>query len=335
MKILILNDYASQEALGGAEVVIKNIMRKSRHKFTIKTGLDVVFNYVNYEDYDIIHLHNIFSYANYFNTSLNYIITIHGHILECPSQSGLCDAISLNCFKCEGVKYFINKFRKFKNTLKIVRNAKYRIVHSKYMTERYAKWDVKYMPIPLEIDEIKPNWNWEDRDDYILYSARLGIEKNPLAFVKLVKHLKIRGIMAMNSVRWWDYKTFMKSIKHTNIELVLEPTFKELLELYRNAKLVVHPFTYAEPFGIANANAILTLTPVISYPFGNLKNVSSITAYPFEDLKLVVKKALENVNFYKFLIRRTKMKRNVLMNKVRYANEKWDKFYEEVARENA
>lgn len=325
MKILHLNDYLS--GYGGSEVVMNNLVRISKHGGDIDLYEDVH----DFDDYDIIHLHNVWAKDYSRLKDKTVVFSIHDfRLTKCLRAMRLCEAEpSRKCLTCRGLLGLYLHQLRLKPIWNFVKKQQPNlVVHSNFMKSYYAsKHQTTYLPIPLEVRDMKPS---ETKENYLFYSARCSNEKNPFAFARLCKDLKMKGKMALTISNAY-FKQYMKELKkYPEVEVILEPNFKELVELYRHAKITVHPYLYAEPFGIGCVNSILCGTPMLSYPFGNLPYVSTLTAYGYDALKNMVSRALESSEFYETLAKKTLDMRTDFVSEFD-CGEKWDNFYEGLA----
>lgn len=324
MKILHLNDYLS--GYGGSEVVMNNIVRVSSHEGEISTFEDAQ----DLDSYDLIHVHNVWSKKFDKLKGRKLIMSIHDYRLtKCMIGMRLCEAENRNCLTCRGLLGFYLNHLRIRPLWKFVdKQSPTLVVHSPYMKDYYKpKFDTTYMPIPLEVKDMNPS---DNREDYLFFSARCSNEKNPFAFARMCKEIGVKGVMALTISNTY-FKSYMRQLqKFPNIEVFIEPEFKEQIDLYRHAKLTVHPYKYAEPFGISCVNSILCGTPLLSYPYGNLPHVSTLTAYGYESLKNMVIGALESPVFYEALVKKTLEMRQKFVEEFD-CGKRWDNFYEGLA----
>jgi len=67
-------------------------------------------------------------------------------------------------------------------------------------------------------------------------------------------------------------------------------------------------------------------TPLVAYPFGNLKNVATFTAYPFRRLVMAVRTLLRNDGTYEVALKETMRKRELFLKEFDSIS-LWDDFY--------
>jgi glycosyltransferase involved in cell wall biosynthesis len=339
LNILFLNDYITQ--LGGAEVVIKNVMEQSKHNIELQKSTDLPN--INLNNYDIIHLHSLFDVLpnRKLLKSRKVVWSLHGYVLDCTKQSGLCNSpiIKRNCLGCHGVlgytRFYFKRLRAIRDL--VYNYLSYLLVHSDWMLEYYAIINpiryvkIKQLPIPLETKDMTISNN---KEDYIFFSARCVFDKNPLGFIKICDELGIKGKMALYYLTGRPlFKDYMERLRRShNVEVFLDLEKKDLFDLYKHAKLTVHPHVYAEPFGIGSANSILLGTPLITYPFGNLKNLATVISYPLNNMIKTVDKLMKDEYYYQLVLEQALMDRNKLIQE-HNSIKLWDEFYEQLAKD--
>lgn len=324
MKILFINDQIGE--VGGAEIVIKNVIAKSRHKINVLPSHQVTHNDI--EENDIIHLHNVGQFLkrrNVLNGS-KYVCSIHDYRLHCPNSLGTCQVYDIGCLKCMGFfRYLARYFLKHRPFRELALKSSGLIVHSEYMKQFYKEYETTYLPIPLETD--KTDLLHKD-EEYLFFSSRCSHEKNPLAFIDLCKQLDVEGIMTLYNLTTGPlFKEYITKMRTPNVEIFYDLEVDQLFDLYRHAHLTVHPHLYAEPFGIGSANSILLGTPLITYPFGNLNNLATRTASNYGALVKIVKQTYEDPEFYQRLLDETEVKRMNLTKELD-SIDMWDEYYE-------
>ena len=325
MRVLFLNQIIGE--LGGAEVVVENVRRRSRHTIDLRTPREVDGDTL--DDYDAVHVHNV-APAPLVNllSGRRYVLSLHDYRLDCVSYLKSCLVEgTTDCKRCMGLVTYTRRRRKQKQLRKLVAQATRVVVHSRYMRDYYGHLNPIYLPIPLEVDSMTCIRN-VDRGDYLFYSARCDGEKNPLEFVALCRALEREGVMALYNLAGTPrFKPYIRQLRHPLIDIHLNPDRETLFDLYARAHATVHPYRYAEPFGIANANSILLGTPLLSYPHGNLKNLATFTAETPAQLASLVAETYEDPDFYAYLLEKTERMRRVLAEE-HDSIARWDELYE-------
>lgn len=106
---------------------------------------------------------------------------------------------------------------------------------------------------------------------YLLFLGRMSREKGIAAALR-VAHRTGRRLMVVTKMRdasEIDYfTTVVEPMLAADDELLLEPTIEVRLDLLQHAEALINPIAWAEPFGLAMAEALASGTPVIGYGAG-------------------------------------------------------------------
>ena len=209
---------------------------------------------------------------------------MHGFGFTCPPGGYYCLVLNkylerpLTCLNCLGWLGITTGFNNLKKTIELGKKADAITVDCKFMQEFYHAYSPSLLPLPMETDILKPS---EKKDNYILYMGRLSFEKNPYGFLEIVKQVKHPCKMILYEIHQdivglkSNYIELL-STKLPNLEIILNPTKEEMIELIKHAKFVVLPYLFAEPFGVAAANTVMCGTPLITFPFGNSRNMTHL-----------------------------------------------------------
>lgn len=333
MKVLQVNDHTGP--LGGAEVVLKNILATSSHQLDLIASSD--FSYFNSKDHDLIHLHNVnelnlAALMTSWRNGQKYVISLHDHRYICINNMLTCHTFNKwkNCLVCQGlIKYPWLRSRQAA-LKKMVEKAERVIVHSPFMASLYEDLDPVYLPIPLETEQMTLLADEAQRGDYLFYSSRASYEKNPQDFVRLCRDLDVRGIMALDYMATQSHhKHYVQLLRDHHVELHYDVELEDLFDFYRHARLTVHPHRYMEPFGIGSINSILLGTPLMAYGHGNLINLSTHSPIFYETLRDITRKLLEDPELYQLALDHTRNLRDVLLvEHGPIATCRWDELYE-------
>ena len=111
----------------------------------------------------------------------------------------------------------------------------------------------------------------EKKEDYLLYFGRIHPEKGAAEAIEIARlsghQLLIAGLVQ-------DEKYFEEQVKpHIDNDKVkylgnLGPAERD--RVMGNAKALLHPISFAEPFGLSVAESMMTGTPVIAYSLGSM-----------------------------------------------------------------
>jgi len=112
--------------------------------------------------------------------------------------------------------------------------------------------------------------------DYLAFLGRLSPEKRPDLAIRVAKRtgipLKIAARIPEYKPHYLWYKEHVEPLiaSTPNVEYIGEVGDKEKYELLRNAKALIAPVDWPEPFGLMFIEAWAVGTPVISRPYGSV-----------------------------------------------------------------
>jgi len=154
---------------------------------------------------------------------------------------------------------------------------------------------------------IYPGLDWndykfvKDKKDYILYIGRINQLKGIYSLISVCvqngMNLKIGGSL----YRGVEHELFDIIDNHSNIEYLGGLNHKDKVEYLSNAKCLVSPSFYHEPFGLINIEAFACGTPVISSSWGAPSEyinhgINGFQCSDTEDLKYFLNK-LNTINY--------------------------------------
>jgi glycosyltransferase involved in cell wall biosynthesis len=124
------------------------------------------------------------------------------------------------------------------------------------------------------------------------------------------------------------YKEILENTNE-NIEIFLNPSIEKMIDLVRHAKFTVLPYFFVEPFGIAAANSVLCGTPLITFPYGNLRSFTRLLPKTLDEMIQMVKM---NDERYMDELAETIKKGNELreIHRPENAIRKWDEMYDKL-----
>jgi len=146
---------------------------------------------------------------------------------------------------------------------------------------------------------------------YLVWSAKIMAYKNPLDAIKAAKSAREKIILIgrINDQKYFETK--IKPLLNKNIIYSGEVSFSKAIELYGNAKALLFPIKWQEPFGLVMIEAMACGTPVVAYPNGAapeviedretgfiVKNVNEMTRAIKNINKIDRKKCRERVEKY-------------------------------------
>lgn len=308
----------------------------SRHNIT-NCGSDDIYKH-NLDDYDIIHIHQV-SQPQFFNTKAKIIYNIHNFILNCPAGGNVCQVLNkyletpLTCPNCLGYFGMITGNKNMELNIRMAKRADVVVTHSDFMSEFYHEWNPITLPLPLQTDLLTPCY---EKEEYLFYIGRISLDKNPQGFMDIINKTGYKGKMVLYTLdedianTKLHYNNLIYNIKNNkNIELILNPSIPEMIELVKHAKFTVLPYLFAEPFGIAAANSVLCGTPLITFPYGNLRNMTHLLPKTLDEM---IKLIQMDENQYNIELRKTIRKGNGLriIHNPKNAIKVWDSVYEKL-----
>lgn len=139
--------------------------------------------------------------------------------------------------------------------------------------------------IDLTLWPVKP----EHHDDYLLWSARITEDKNPLAAIKLAQHLGKPLKIAGKIVDKRYFATRVKPYLNDKIQYVGHLKQQRLSELAQNASAYLATATWQEPFGLAALEMLASGVPVVGFdtavpPDWNTECASVVPSTKWQDL---------------------------------------------------
>ena len=134
-------------------------------------------------------------------------------------------------------------------------------IYGKYGLDK-SRWnDVVIPPICDSIHEFTYN---EEKENYILFIARLIESKGINIFLELAKHFPHKRFVIAGQ---GDLSEITNDIP-LNVEYVGYAHLEDRKKLLANAQAVISPTLYIEPFGLTTIEASLSGTPVITTSWG-------------------------------------------------------------------
>lgn len=110
--------------------------------------------------------------------------------------------------------------------------------------------------------------------DYFLIMGAMGGHKNPKDAILAAKKAGVKLVVAGGKKREpYFSKEIMPLVDGKQIKYVGEVQGKERINLFKNAKALLFPIQWEEPFGLVMIEAMACGTPVIAYPNGAVKEV--------------------------------------------------------------
>ncbi len=270
----------------------------------IKTALKFIYSFdsrrkikelVTEFNPEIAHIHNIYHHLSssildeLYIRKIPVVMTVHDYKLVCPDY--LLFRRGNICEECKGDKYFravINRCVKnsylassvaclemyFCRLLKkYTRSVNIFIAPSIFVKKKLIKFGlpedkIYYLPHPINLQDAKPNFNV---GRYILYYGRLAPEKG---IESLLKSQRFFPNIPMKIVGDGPQKNKLRQIikreRLHNVELLGYKSDDELLDLIKNAALVVVPSVWPEVSGLVIYEAFALGKCVIASNIGGI-----------------------------------------------------------------
>lgn len=114
----------------------------------------------------------------------------------------------------------------------------------------------------------------EDKEDFLLYFGRIHPDKGTHEAIQIAlkskKRLKIAGLIQDQGY----YEQMVKPhLKHPDIEYIGNVGGADRDRLLGAARVLLHPISFKEPFGLSVAEAMMCGTPVIAYNLGSMSEL--------------------------------------------------------------
>lgn len=114
-----------------------------------------------------------------------------------------------------------------------------------------------------------------DKGDYIVFLARMNNEKGAIEAAQIAMRLKKHIYIAakVDLVDQNYFEQFKKVIDPTYVHFTGEISPSQRSELLGNAKLLIAPINWEEPFGLMFTEAMACGTPVVAYSRGSVPEI--------------------------------------------------------------
>lgn len=138
--------------------------------------------------------------------------------------------------------------------------------------------DVNWKGVVYHGIDIKKFPFQEEKQDYLLFLGRLTPQKGPDAAIRVAKKLGMKLILAGKKSpadNQYLSEKVEPFINNKQIKYVGEADFETKIELFKNAKCLLHPLdkNYIEAFGITLIEAMACGTPVVAFNRGAVSEI--------------------------------------------------------------
>lgn len=280
--------------------------------FSMKTYKEVK-RIIKERKIDIVHVHNTLNlvspavYYAAFSCNIPLVQTVHnfrllcsggtfyredergnGHICEDCVSKGMKCAVKYKCYRGSRIQTLASvvtsKIHRFLGT--------YKKIDGYICLSEFNKSKLKYLLDAKKIF-IKPNFTPKiigkdkanDKDDYYLYIGRLETNKGIPLLIEAFSKMQDKSLVIIGDGTYKeDMLKMIDSYGMKNIKYKGFCTGDKKSELIKNAKSVIVPSQWYEPFGLVAIEAYAHGTPVIAADIGTLSDivVDSITGFKFQ-----------------------------------------------------
>lgn len=146
------------------------------------------------------------------------------------------------------------------------------------------------------IDLEQFNFNPNPEGDYILYFGRVHHDKGTKEAVEIAKALEMRLVIAGIIQDQSYFDEFVKPfLKDGEVEYVGSVGKDKRDLLLRNAKLLIHPINFNEPFGLSIVEAMACGTPVVAFNKGSMPELitNGVNGFLVEDSEEAIERIKE------------------------------------------
>jgi len=218
---------------------------KAREAYKL-IGLAKIIEILLKENFDIIHNHIGWRFLPFIKILKTKVVTtLHG-----PLDIGY--------------QRFV--YQEFPNSyyISISKNQREPLSKLNFVGNVYNGIDIKLFPFK------------EKAGNYLAFLGRMSPEKGPFEAIKIAKKTKMQLVMAAK-IDLVDKEYFSKTIEplidNRMIKFIGEVGHKKKVQLLQNAKALLAPINWREPFGLFLTESMACGTPVIAFKHGSVPEV--------------------------------------------------------------
>lgn len=168
--------------------------------------------------------------------------------------------------------------------------ANQHFIYGKYGLEQSRWHDTVIPPICDSINEFEYT---EEKENYVLFMARLFEQKGINIFLELAKHFPDKEFVVAGQGNLHEITSDIPS----NVKYIGYAHLEERKKLLAKAQAVISPTLYIEPFGLTTIEASLSGTPVIATTWGGYTGniIEGITGFKCSSIPEFID-AINNLN---------------------------------------
>ncbi|MDD2299992.1 MAG: glycosyltransferase family 4 protein [Fermentimonas sp.] len=151
----------------------------------------------------------------------------------------------------------------------------------------------------IDLDQF--TFNAEPKGDYLLYFGRVHHDKGTKEAVEIARKLRMRLIIAGIIQDQEYFNTYVNPfLKEGQVEYVGSVGPEKRDSLLGNAKLLLHPINFSEPFGLSVIEAMACGTPVVAFNKGSMPEliINGFNGFLVEDSDEAIEK-IKDINSLK------------------------------------
>ena len=137
-------------------------------------------------------------------------------------------------------------------------------------------------------------FNAQPAGNYFAFLGRISPEKRPDRAIEIAAragvHLKIAAKIDRADEAYWREQIEPMVAAHPNVEFVGEISDKQKQEFLGNARALLFPIDWPEPFGLVMIEAMACGTPVVGFPCGSVPEIidEGVTGFVVNDIESAV-----------------------------------------------